>query len=554
MRPLSAPSCRFPPPRRVLPALAAAWLLAGCTIDMEPLTHFQLKDRVRSDLKLAFSDQEPLSGPLNLYEAMARALRHNMEHRIKRMEDAVAQGSLDVARLEMLPRLAASAGYTSRINDDASISRPVHGGPTTPEPYSSRENNWGTADISTVWNILDFGLSYYQAKQDADRSLIARERRRKSVQNIFQEVETAFLRAAVADQLLPVMDNLLHAAQSALERSGAMERQQLGSPMQALEYQQGLLETVQSLWRIRRDMELSKLDLANLLNLKPGEVYRIDISNHIQLPPPTLWPVEQLEETALYSRSELREADYQVRISALDAKKAVVRMLPGIDLSGGLRYDSTQYLYNQTWGEAGMRISFNLFNLLKGPMGMSLEQTRQELTEMRRLALSMAVITQVNLAYQRFLMAQQENNLAQQLVSIHQRKAQHLAAARQASALSELEEIRHRVTALQAVMQAGLASAELQNATTRVYHSLGMDPIPRMTEALDLLSLTNAIRMHHAATFPRMQQLLAGLVDRSAEEAAPVSDRLTGDVADFFDFPEFPRDSWVERMRKAWVR
>ena len=35
-------------------------------------------------------------------------------------------------------------------------------------------------DLGLSWNVLDFGVSYYQSKQNADRLLVAQERRRKT--------------------------------------------------------------------------------------------------------------------------------------------------------------------------------------------------------------------------------------------------------------------------------------------------------------------------------------------------------------------------------------
>ena len=57
-----------------------------------------------------------------------------------------------------------------------------------------RSHLLGGADFS--WNILDFGVSYYRARQQADQFLIAEERRRKVVQNLLQDVRAAYWRAS----------------------------------------------------------------------------------------------------------------------------------------------------------------------------------------------------------------------------------------------------------------------------------------------------------------------------------------------------------------------
>lgn len=70
-----------------------------------------------------YTDQEPLNGPLTLHQAMARAVKYNLEGRLKIMEEALAKRQLDLASFDMLPRMALSAGYA---------------GATTPTPPAAR--------------------------------------------------------------------------------------------------------------------------------------------------------------------------------------------------------------------------------------------------------------------------------------------------------------------------------------------------------------------------------------------------------------------------------
>jgi outer membrane protein TolC len=71
-------------------------------------------------------DVEPIKGPLTLDEAMARALKYNLDRRARLMEEALALNQLDVSQLDMLPKLMAQAGYASRSVERATFSSPVH--------------------------------------------------------------------------------------------------------------------------------------------------------------------------------------------------------------------------------------------------------------------------------------------------------------------------------------------------------------------------------------------------------------------------------------------
>jgi len=149
--------------------LFAASLLAlaigGCAVTSDPIERSASEERARSDMASIYKDQEPLSGPLTLHQAMARAVKYNLEARLKVMEEALGQRQLDLAQFDMLPRMALSAGYAGRNNVSASSSQSVQTGTQSLEPSTSQDRDREVADLTMVWNVLDFGVSYFSAKQ-----------------------------------------------------------------------------------------------------------------------------------------------------------------------------------------------------------------------------------------------------------------------------------------------------------------------------------------------------------------------------------------------------
>ena len=92
-------------------ALVSALLLSGCgTIKPEPLTQDEIGARVSADRAAMYRDQQPVSGPLTLSDAMARALKYNLDYRLKMMEIALSRGILDISQQDMLPKLMTDAG------------------------------------------------------------------------------------------------------------------------------------------------------------------------------------------------------------------------------------------------------------------------------------------------------------------------------------------------------------------------------------------------------------------------------------------------------------
>ena len=64
-----------------------------------------------------YAEQEPITAPLTFHEAAARALKYNLDYRLKLMENALADGLHAVSRWDMMPRLLVGAGYVTRDND-----------------------------------------------------------------------------------------------------------------------------------------------------------------------------------------------------------------------------------------------------------------------------------------------------------------------------------------------------------------------------------------------------------------------------------------------------
>jgi len=234
------------------------YILPGCAIAPQPFTSQEIKDQVLAKRDKLFIHQESVSKKITLYEAMARAVTYNLDHQVKRIEQALAQGNLDQARYELLPQMVTSMGYTKSNNENGSSSKSLLSGVQSLEVSTSQEKQQFTTDIIYVWNVLDFGVGYTQAQQMADEVLISEQWRRKAIQNIFQDVRFAYWRAARAEELLPEMDILLQTVEKALARSREMKKNRVQNPEKILTYQQELLETVKHLWQCAKSFPWPK--------------------------------------------------------------------------------------------------------------------------------------------------------------------------------------------------------------------------------------------------------------------------------------------------------
>ena len=253
-------------------------LLAGCgALQPVPYTQDEIQKRVSDDRSIMYSAQEPISKPVTFYEATARALKYNLDYRLKLMENALTRSLHDVASFEMLPRLVAGAGYVSRSNDSGGRSIGIEDGVETLRPSTSQERDRTLANLTFSWNALDFGVSYLRAQQKADQVLMAEERRRKVAQNVMQDVRNSYWRALGAQRLVGRVDALIARVNTALNQAKQVEKEGLMPLPQVLAYQRALLDAVNLLTLRRQDLELAKSELTALMSVPPGTLSLIHI-------------------------------------------------------------------------------------------------------------------------------------------------------------------------------------------------------------------------------------------------------------------------------------
>jgi outer membrane protein TolC len=471
---------------------AIALLATACSLDPEPFTGDENAARVAADRLNMFAGQEKVVQAITLEEATARALKYNLDYRLKLMEKAVSLEEVDLSHYSLLPQVTADAGYSYRSNDDGT--QTVPGG--TPSITTERVHN--TAGLSATWNVLDFGISYIRAKQQTDLSLIVEERRRQVVHNIVKDVRAAFWRVVAAERSLPRLEKLLDRVRGAQKNSEKLLAEGLGNPVEHLAYQKDLLDTLAQLEVSRRDLTAAKTNLAALMNLHPGTRYTVTVDDAM-IGDSLSFPlsIEAVEDAALFNRTEMRGEAYQARVYAQESKIAVLRMLPGISFSGGLKYDDDHYLLNSNWGTMGVSLAWNLLNVVKLPASLDLAEKQEELSNVRRMALSMAVISQAHVAGLKYASSAKEYSLARKRFEVEDRLRAQSAAAKYAQRGGELAEIQSEVRSLEARLRRDLAYANVQEAYGGIIASMGVDPLPP-TMAGDSLE---AVKKELARTF-----------------------------------------------------
>ena len=202
-------------------------LVGACSQTPEPLIKEQVQLSSQEDYEYLKETSENAPLEIDLYQAIAIAIKNNRDLRLNLMDSALSQDQIDVVKFDMLPKLSANAGYKVLEQHPASTSAAIVAEPSggelkaaeaiadDPSYTVSQDARGRTADIGFTWNALDFGLSYVRAGQQADKYLISKELERKAIHNLTKEVIYAYWKTLSADELLAEINPLMERVNAA---------------------------------------------------------------------------------------------------------------------------------------------------------------------------------------------------------------------------------------------------------------------------------------------------------------------------------------------------
>ena len=96
--------------------------LGACSQKPEPLIKEQVQSSSKEDYEYLKETSKAAPLEIDLYKAIAIAIKNNRDLRIQIMDSALNQGQTDVVKFDMLPKLSANAGYKVLEKHPASTS------------------------------------------------------------------------------------------------------------------------------------------------------------------------------------------------------------------------------------------------------------------------------------------------------------------------------------------------------------------------------------------------------------------------------------------------
>jgi hypothetical protein len=256
-----------------------------------------------------------------------------------------------------------------------------------------------------------------------------------------------------------------------------------------------LLDLEQQISLRRQDLAQSRVELAALLNAPPG--------TDVQIAPPTRFPaatlelktkMETLEAVALRTRPELGEEAYKTRINENEARKAVLGLIPNLNLDVSGNYDSNRFLVNNTWLSVGLNVAFNLVKAFSLPALNRSAEAQRKLDEGRRLAMAMAVMTQTRIATVRYTLLAHEFGVWDQATRDDEQIVGYLASSAEVGVDTEFELIRSKARHLVSKISRDIAYANLEASLGKIYNSVGLDALPSQVDSHETSALAEQMQ------------------------------------------------------------
>ena len=399
--------------------------------------------RVDADMQTMYAaTPQRIEKPIDMYMAMALALKYNYTRRVASYQQSLIEVGKSPAN--RLPEIFSSAGYVNPSNRSAMDS-----------------------ELKLAWNILDVGTVYYQTQDAHFQNNIAYEQSRKVIHNLLQETRVLYWKSLTAQRLLPVIDNMIEYMTLDVDELNSKARELSAEgrslSMPDLVKKRKYMEAVKQLSTLKRDLETAEVRLASLMGFHPSTEFKLAGKEYGNFELPEIKnSLSEMEWLALTNRPELRARDMVANIEEVKASFNVLQD-PGL-----ANYKNNPQYYNRQWSQKAQKYGLSVFEDLRNP-------SEAQLETLRRQRMTNLILSQVYVAWARYMSAIEDYQVNQELADISEDIAEDTTVTDGSRAeKSQLEAAR----AIEDEVKAMLAYVDLQDALGNLYATLGMDAVP----------------------------------------------------------------------------
>lgn len=399
--------------------------------------------RIDTDMQTMYAaTPTKINRPIDMYMAFALALKYNYTRRLTSYKQSMIE--MGINPKDRLPEVFSSAGYVNTENRTAMDS-----------------------ELKLAWNILDVSAVYYQSTDKTYQANIAYEQSRKVIHNLLQETRTLYWKALSAQRALPLINDMIEYMSLDVDeinsRAAELAKEGKSLRVEDLSKKRRFMSAIKELYALKSDLETSNVRLASLMGFHPSTDFKLAGKEYGNYELPEIKSsLKEMEWIALNNRPELRSRDY---VTSIDEIVSSFRVLTN---PGNEKYLNDSNYYNRLWSKKAQEIGLDVFENVKNPQ-------YNEAESLRRQRMTNLILTQVYVAWARYMSAMEDYQIAFDLSRASEDIAEDAVMSSGARSLdAQLESIQ----AIEDETKAMLAYVDLQDALGNLYSTLGMDAIP----------------------------------------------------------------------------
>ncbi len=418
---------------------------------------------------LVAEDTPPAAVSLSLSAAVDLAIKNNLRTLLAGQRVVESEGNSGILRSALLPNIAASsyqAGITANL---AAMGLPVQdlrGFPVFVGPYNRFD-----ARISAVQSVFDLGaIRRFQAGKAG--VALAEEEKNLAVQQVTAASIVSYLSVLECEQSLSAAQADLRLAERLLALAASQRDAGVATGVDVARAETSLAGRRVRVAETRTALETARLNLLRMIGLPLSTPLTLD--DRMRFEPQSVPDTDRAIEQALADRPEMKMADHQVRIAALQARASKAEWLPKVHAFGD--YGSSGLKPNEIslpTRSVGIQLNLPLFDGGRTLSEVRAAASRLAQAEMQRNDLKAAVAKEVRQAIV-VLKTREEQVLAALKAEALAARELELAQDRFQNGVSDNIEVLHAQTALEEARQAYISSlAHLNVARLNLDVSMG---------------------------------------------------------------------------------
>lgn len=473
--------------------------ISSCIVRPDKLTQQQASNNAQR--LISYIDNNTLPEKyLSLYEVLAIGLSRNLEQRAQQMKMGLLSQHTELSEKGMLPRAAFAAGFQGRNNFNGIIS--TSDGTLVDSNDQANNNQFG--ELAVTWNILDFGVSYYKTKQSLNDKKVLAEIRRKSIQQLSHDIETAYWYSAMQQHFNHTLKSEVSAANEVLNVKEKSHRNASTSELEALIEMQKL---VTQLRQHKYKLDQSRTRISQFLGVQPDLPFKLatDFSQKILRPEEIKIEHRVLLHKAFTHHPEIKKSFYENKNSEHELKKAWLRFFPGIEFNLGYQHRDEDSLQHQQWSDWGSQISWNLIELIKSPSRIRIIKGTRQINELESMALSLTIAAKLYITEQQYFSHYATHQYQLRNALLHQKLKDRFTKKANINKNSQYYRlINYRLKALMAEIEKYAAFVEMKLSLSQLYAAIGIDLLPKTDLLLmqDYQLLADTIKIQMQETQP----------------------------------------------------